>query len=76
VVSYEDAKYLADSNKMPYFETSAKLNSNVDALMSHMMEQVYQKIFAVETGRDTNTVVLKGNKESLGSQPPKKGGCC
>ena len=37
-VSYEDAKRLADQNKMPYFETSAKLNKNVDELINHMME--------------------------------------
>lgn len=74
VVSYEEAKALADVNKMPYFETSAKLNSNVDALMAHMMDQVYQKMFAAETGRDTNTIVLKGNKE-VSPQPAKKG-CC
>lgn len=63
VVSYEDAKHLADANRMPYFETSAKLNKNVDDLISHMMEEVYQKMFSgsnVESnGRDTNTVVIK-----------------
>ena len=62
-VSYEDAKRLADQNKMPYFETSAKLNKNVDELIDHMMEQVYQKMFSAaavgEGGRDTATVVIK-----------------
>ena len=38
VVDYEDAKRLADLNKMPYFETSAKLNKNVDELVNHMMD--------------------------------------
>lgn len=44
-VTYEEAKRLADQNKMPYFETSAKLNKNVDELINHMMEQVYSKMF-------------------------------
>jgi len=37
-VTYEQAKQLADSNKMQYFETTAKLNKNVDELINHMME--------------------------------------
>lgn len=47
---------------MPYFETSAKLNKNVDELMNYMMEQVYQKMItagAEGSGRETNTLVLK-----------------
>ena len=83
VVTYEEAKRLADQNKMPYFETSAKLNKNVDELINHMMENVYSKMFssmaAGESGRDTNTVVIKqGNKDNGGSAggPPKKSGCC
>ena len=41
VVSFDDAKRLADQNKMPYFETSAKLNMGVDQVITHMMENVY-----------------------------------
>ena len=58
-VSIEEAKQLADVHKMVYFETSAKLNKNVDELIGHMMEQVYQKKFAGDEGRDTNTVTLQ-----------------
>ena len=40
-VSSEEAKSLADQHKMKYFETSAKLNRNIDELMQHLMEKVY-----------------------------------
>lgn len=81
VVPYEDAKLLADQNKMPYFETSAKLNANVDELINHMMQQVYNKMFAVGaegTGRDTNTVVIKKSEHGgeVAASGKKKGGCC
>ena len=45
-VSKEDAKALADQHKMMYFETSAKLNRNIDELMIYLMEQVYQRMFS------------------------------
>jgi hypothetical protein len=71
---------------MPYFETSAKLNQNVDELINYMMEQVYSKMFsaaangagASEGGRDTNTLVLKKNdgKQEGGEKKNSKGGCC
>ena len=44
-VSTEEAQELAAIHKMKYFETSAKLNKNIDELMSHLMEEVYQKMF-------------------------------
>ena len=37
-VSHDEAKLLAAQNKMEYFETSAKLNKNIDELMQHLME--------------------------------------
>jgi GTPase SAR1 family protein len=40
-VSTEDAMNLASQHKMMYFETSAKLNKNIDELMQHLMENVY-----------------------------------
>jgi GTPase SAR1 family protein len=44
-VTSEEAKALAEQHKMQYFETSAKLNKNIDELMQHLMEQVYKKMF-------------------------------
>ena len=71
---------------MPYFETSAKLNQNVDELINYMMDQVYAKMFAVgapgaDNGRDTNTVVIKksqhgGAGDNGDDGKKKKGGCC
>jgi len=37
-VSCEEAEALAAQHKMRYFETSAKLNRNIDELMQHLME--------------------------------------
>jgi GTPase SAR1 family protein len=83
MVSYEEARLLAEQNKMPYFETSAKLNKNVEELMTHMMESVYNKLLTKDDngGRDANTIVLKSQKaaqEGSGSsgKEGKKGGCC
>lgn len=83
-VSTEEAKRLADQHKMPYFETSAKLNQNVDELINYMMEQVYSKMFsaaangagASEGGRDTNTLVIKPQKTGQEGEKKKTGGCC
>lgn len=50
---------------MPYFETSAKLNKNVDELINYMMERVYVNLFSGANGgnggseRDNNTLVIK-----------------
>ena len=37
-VSREEGQRLADQHKMQYFETSAKLNRNIDELMLHVEE--------------------------------------
>ena len=37
-VSTEEAMALAEQHKMQYFETSAKLNRNIDELMQYLME--------------------------------------
>ena len=37
-VSKEEAQRLADQHKMHYYETSAKLNKNIDELMLHVEE--------------------------------------
>ena len=44
---------------MQYFETSAKLNKNVDELINHMMEQVYAKMFSASNGTDGGRDVKK-----------------
>jgi GTPase SAR1 family protein len=54
---------LAEQHKMKYFETSAKLNKNIDELMQHLMEKVYQKMFAdqSEEGRGKSVVINQKN---------------
>ena len=48
---------------MLYFETSAKLNKNIDELMQHLMEQVYKKMFLEDTEDPRyKSVVIKNNK--------------
>lgn len=37
-VSREEGQALANQHKMQYFETSAKLNRNIDELMLHVEE--------------------------------------
>ena len=37
---------------MPYFETSAKLNKNIDELISYTMKAVYEKL-KKKTDRDS-----------------------
>ena len=44
-VTYEEGAQLAADTKMDYFETSAKLNQNVDEVIGHMMELVYKRMF-------------------------------
>lgn len=81
-VSAEEARTLAEQHKMRYFETSARLNKNIDELMLHLMEKVYQKMFqeAAEEGRGKSVVINKKdhNKKSEGGNGKKNGGggCC
>ncbi len=44
-VTYEMAKELAEQHSMEYFETSAKLRTNIDEVMQHIMKLVYKKMF-------------------------------
>ena len=45
-VTEHEAKALADQHKMMYFETSAKLNRNIDEMIQYIMENIYEKMFA------------------------------
>ena len=76
-VSYEEAKALAELHKMHYFETSAKLNKNIDELMIYLMEQVYKKMFL--TGGDDDrfkSVVIKPNDPKGGKKKDGGSKCC
>jgi 50S ribosomal subunit-associated GTPase HflX len=81
-VSAEEARNLAEQHKMKYFETSARLNKNIDELMMHLMEKVYQKMFQESTGdgegaRGKSVVInKKDHKKSEGGQKKNGGGGC
>ncbi len=78
-VTAEEAKSLAEQHKMKYFETSAKLNKNIDELMQHLMERVYQKMFQEggDDGRGKSLVInAKNNRESKKEKEKQGGGGC
>lgn len=81
-VSAEEAKNLAEQHKMKYFETSARLNKNIDELMMHLMEKVYQKMFSensVDDGARGKSVVINKKEHKKSESGGKKnggGGCC
>ena len=62
---------------MKYIETSAKLNKNIDELMSHLMEEVYKKMYA--SGEKRMESIMIKNNGTAQRKPGKKdgkGGCC
>ena len=70
---------MAEQHKMQYFETSAKLNKNIDELMQHLMEQVYKRMSNDgETEERFKSVVIKPDKHRKGDgkDGKKNGGCC
>ena len=75
-VTAEEARALAEQHKMQYFETSAKLNKNIDELMQHLMEQVYKRMFNEETEERFKSVVIKSDKHKKNDKDKKNGGCC
>ena len=77
-VSREEGQRLADQHKMQYFETSAKLNKNIDELMLHVEEQVYKKLFATgeETGHKSIVLNKKDGNSGKSGKDGGKSGCC
>ena len=63
---------------MKYFETSAKLNKNIDELMQHLMEKVYQKMFSepVDDGRGKSIALNRKDQKGGKDGSKKSGGCC
>jgi Ras-related protein Rab-8A len=71
-VNVEDAQSLASLYGMKYFETSAKLNKNIDELIVHMMDAVYQKMEGQQPREPT--VIIDKKHKNQGSNE-KDGGC-
>jgi len=58
VISRSEAQKLAAEHGMEYFETSAKNNINIQELMNHIMDKVYENLYA-----------SNGQGNSLGEEP-------
>ena len=43
-ISYEEASKLAQELKIPYIETSAKLNENINKIFYNISEDIYEKV--------------------------------
>ena len=67
---------MADLHKMKYFETSAKLNKNIDELMQHLMEEVYKKMFEEGTEERLKSVMIKNKDHNKRSEKKAGGKCC
>ena len=75
-VSYDDAKSWADSQKMEYFETSAKTGSNVEQAFMALVK----KLTSGKGGRVT-TGDARGRRKTASVRftdpaPEEKSGCC
>jgi GTPase SAR1 family protein len=78
IVSKSDAQKIANEHGMEYFETSAKNNININEVMTHIMDKVYDNLYgngAASLGEDLDhgkqSLVLKrgsnaNNKEKEG----------
>ena len=82
-ISAEQAKQMAESQGMKYYDASAKENINIDVFMDDLMKQVYQNKFGggdAAPQRETIKVQRKdmaqGGAETGGSGKPQKKGCC
>ena len=68
IVSKSEAQKLADEHGMEYFETSAKNNINIQEVMTHIMDKVYENLYAgtgslgEEPDNGKQSVVLKREK--------------
>merc|ERR1739845_228643 len=71
VVSYDEAKELADSLNIQFMETSAKNAHNVEQAFQSMAREIKQRVAAQPQTKIT------GAPTTLGAgRPVKQGGCC
>ena len=77
VVSFEEAKELADSLGVEYIETSAKTAVGVEESFTKMTKSIKSKI-VTSTGGNTPSANVSGQKLTGGKavQNKKEGGCC
>lgn len=71
VVSYQDGKDWADQHNIPFLETSAKNNSNVEQAFLTMARTIKEQM-GTTTANNKATVQVQGQ----GLQQGSAGGCC
>lgn len=64
-VSKSEAQKVAEEHGMEYFETSARSNINVQEVMSHIIEKVYESMVANNGFGSSLGEEADGGKESL-----------
>merc|ERR1711860_51670 len=71
VVSYDEAKELADSMNIQFLETSAKNAHNVEQAFMSMAREIKQRVANAPQNK------TPGGSLTLGAnQPARQGGCC
>merc|ERR1712232_757148 len=73
VVSYDEAKELADSLGIQFMETSAKNAHNVEQSFQTMAKEIKQRVAAQPQARPGGNTVRPGEGRPVGQQG---GGCC
>ena len=63
VISKEDGESLAESFKLPFFESSAKENINVDEAFKHLIEEISAKFENILRGSKLDNSGSKNNKK-------------
>ena len=74
VVTLADAQRLADSQNMSLFETSAKLNKNIEEVFDYITKKVLQTKKEKSSKMDTQPDNIKLSRKS--GQKPNKKACC
>ena len=72
-LSQEDiTAYCKEHNNMPYFETSAKDNINLEETFDKAVDMAYER----NSKNDPNYVPPQTNYIKIAKEEPEKGGCC
>merc|ERR1711870_217699 len=71
VVSYDEAKELADSLNIQFMETSAKNAHNVEQAFQSMAQEIKQRVASMPQTRSQAPSATLG-----ASQPVRQGKCC
>jgi len=75
VVEFAVAKEFADNHNIPFFETSAKANQNVEQAFLDLTKEIKRNISASKMEPSKSNTVNPGAATNIGGEK-KKGGCC